>query len=59
MLSEWNPKQPKKSNRPWRPLGLWDVKHPTLSTQSAQRWRQGCQPHAPAVLYSPETFFFF
>jgi hypothetical protein len=24
-----------KSNRPWRPIGLWDVKDPTLSRQSA------------------------
>jgi hypothetical protein len=42
-------------NRPWRPIGLWDVKDPTLFRQSAHRWRQGCQPYAPAVLYSPET----
>jgi hypothetical protein len=26
-------------NRPWRPIGLWDVKDPTLSRQSAHRWR--------------------
>jgi hypothetical protein len=26
-------------NRPWRSIGLWDVKDPTLSRQSAQRWR--------------------
>jgi hypothetical protein len=45
-------------NRPWRPIGLWDVKDPTLSRQSAHRWRLGCQPHAPAALYSPETLFF-
>jgi hypothetical protein len=24
------------SNRPWRPIGLWDVKNATLSRQSAQ-----------------------
>jgi hypothetical protein len=23
------------SNRPWRPIGLWDIKYPTLSRQSA------------------------
>jgi hypothetical protein len=23
-------------NRPWRPIGFWDVKDPTLSRQSAQ-----------------------
>jgi hypothetical protein len=31
-------KKVKKSypcNRPWRPVGLWDVKNPTLSRQSA------------------------
>jgi hypothetical protein len=26
-------------NSPWRPIGLWDVKVPTLSTQSVHRWR--------------------
>jgi hypothetical protein len=26
-------------NRPWRPIGLRDVKDPTLSRQSAYRWR--------------------
>jgi hypothetical protein len=26
-------------NRPWRPIGLWDVKDPTLSRQSVHRWR--------------------
>jgi hypothetical protein len=26
-------------NRPWRPMGLWDVEGLTLSRQSAQRWR--------------------
>jgi hypothetical protein len=45
-------------NRPWRPIGLWDVKDPTLSRQSAHRWRQGCQPYAVAALYSPETLLF-
>jgi hypothetical protein len=25
-------------NRPWRPIGLRDVKDPTLSRQSAHRW---------------------
>jgi hypothetical protein len=24
-------------NRPWRPIGLWDIKNPTLSRQSAQK----------------------
>jgi hypothetical protein len=35
-------------NRPWRPIGLWDVEAPTFSRQSAHRWRWGCQPDAPA-----------
>jgi hypothetical protein len=26
-------------NRPWMPIGLWDVKNPTLSRQSAHRSR--------------------
>jgi hypothetical protein len=26
-------------NSPWRHIGLWDVKDPTLSRQSAHRWR--------------------
>jgi hypothetical protein len=37
-------------NRPWRPIGLWHVA-PTFSRQLAHRWRWGCQPYAPAVLY--------
>jgi hypothetical protein len=46
-------------NRPWRPIGLWDVEDPTLCRQSAHRWRQGCQPCAPAALYFPEILLFF
>jgi hypothetical protein len=38
-------------NRPWRPIGLWDVEAPTFSRQSAHRWQWGCQPYAPAALY--------
>jgi hypothetical protein len=30
-------------SRPWRPIGLWDVKDPTMFRQSAHRWWQGCQ----------------
>jgi hypothetical protein len=26
-------------NRPWRPIGLWDVGAPTFSRQSAHSWR--------------------
>jgi hypothetical protein len=43
-------------NRPWRPVGLWDFKRSTISRQSAHRWRQCCQPYAPAALYSPEKY---
>jgi hypothetical protein len=42
-------------NRPWRPIGLWDVEAPTHSRQSAHRWRKG-QPYAPAALYPPGRF---
>jgi ssDNA-binding Zn-finger/Zn-ribbon topoisomerase 1 len=35
-------------NRLWRPIGLWDVKAPTLFRQSAHGWWWGCQPYAPA-----------
>jgi hypothetical protein len=35
-------------NRPLRPTGFVDVEDPTLYTQSAHRWRQGCQTYAPA-----------
>jgi hypothetical protein len=38
--------------------GLWDFKDPTLSRQSAPRWRYGRQFYTPATLYSPETLFF-
>jgi hypothetical protein len=37
-------------NRPWRPIGLWDVEGPTVSRQSNHWWRWG-QPYAPAALY--------
>jgi hypothetical protein len=41
-------------NRPWRPIGLWDVEAPTFSRQSAHRWWWGCQPYALAALYPQE-----
>jgi hypothetical protein len=31
-------------NRPWRPVGLWDVEAPTFYRQSDHRWWWGCQP---------------
>jgi hypothetical protein len=39
--------------RPWRTIGLWEVKAPTFSRQSAHRWRWDCQPYAPAAIYPP------
>jgi hypothetical protein len=46
------------SNRPWRPIDVRDAEDPTLSRQSAQTWRYGCQPYAPVALYSPEILLF-
>jgi hypothetical protein len=43
-------------NRPWRPIGLWNVEASKFSRHSAHRWRWGCQPYASAALYSPERF---
>jgi hypothetical protein len=43
--------------RPWRPIGLQEVKAPTLLRQTANRWRQGCQPYAPAALYPQVSLF--
>jgi hypothetical protein len=42
--------------RPWRPIGWQKVKAPTLLRQTANRWRQGCEPYArphftPRFLY--------
>jgi hypothetical protein len=45
-------------NRPWRPIGLWDVEAPTFSRQSAHRWWWGRQPHAPAALYPQEDSWY-
>jgi hypothetical protein len=42
-------------NRPWRPIGLWDVQALTFSRQSAHRWRWR-QPYTPAALYPPRRF---
>jgi hypothetical protein len=41
-------------NRPWRPIGLWDVEAPTFYRQSAHIWRWGSQSHAPNALYPQE-----
>jgi hypothetical protein len=40
-------------DRPWRPIGLWDVEVPIFFRQSAHRWRWGCQPYEPTALYTP------
>jgi hypothetical protein len=45
-------------NRPCKPIGFWDVEDPTLSRQSARRWLWGCEPYAPAALYTSETILF-
>jgi hypothetical protein len=39
-------------------MELQDVKAPTLLRQTANRWRQGCQPYAPAALYPQEVFIY-
>jgi hypothetical protein len=46
----------KACNRPWRPIGLWDVEDPTFSRQSTHRWRWGCQPYAPGRSLPPGKF---
>jgi hypothetical protein len=38
------------SNRPWRPIGLWDVEAPTFSLDG--------QPYAPAALYPQEDSWY-
>jgi hypothetical protein len=38
------------------PIWLWDVQELTFSRQSAHKRRWGCQPYAPAALYSPGNF---
>jgi hypothetical protein len=43
-------------NKPWRPIGLWDVEAPTFPRQSAKRWRWSCQPYVLAALYPPGSF---
>jgi hypothetical protein len=43
-------------NRPWRPIRLWDAEASIFYRQSAYRWQWGCQPYAPALLYSTDAF---
>jgi hypothetical protein len=39
-------------------IGLWDVEAPIFPWQSAQRWRRGCQPYAPAALCLQEDSWY-
>jgi hypothetical protein len=48
MLSEHLAMLSYPCNRPWSPIGLWDVEAPTSSRRSAHRWRWSCQPYAPS-----------
>jgi hypothetical protein len=43
-------------NRPWRPIGLWDVEAPTFPRQPAHRRLWACQSYAPATLYPQGSF---
>jgi hypothetical protein len=43
----------------WRPIGFREVNAPTFLRQTAIRWRQCCQPHAPAALYPQVSFLRF
>jgi hypothetical protein len=36
---------------------LREVKSPTLLRQTPNRWRQGCEPYAPAALYPQVSLF--
>jgi hypothetical protein len=45
-------------NSLWRSIGMRDVKAPTFSRQSANRWRWGCQPYAPAALYPQQDSWY-
>jgi hypothetical protein len=54
----WKGKTMYPCNRPWRPIGLWDVEAPTFSRQSAHWWRWGCQPYALAALYPQQNSWY-
>jgi hypothetical protein len=46
-------------NRPWRPIGFWDVKAPAFSRQSAHRWREVVSlMHRLATLYPQEDSWY-
>jgi hypothetical protein len=38
---------------------MLEVEAPTLLRQTANRWRQGCQPYAPTVIYPQVSFLRF
>jgi hypothetical protein len=52
-----NNNKKKKTRKPWRPIGLREVMAPILLRQTANRWRQGCQLYAPALLYPHVSLF--
>jgi hypothetical protein len=42
-------------NRPWRPIGLWNIEASTFSKHSAHRWWWR-QPYVSTALYLPRRF---
>jgi hypothetical protein len=44
-------------NRPWRPIGLWDVEAVIFCGQQAHKWWWG-QPYSPAALYPQEDSWY-
>jgi hypothetical protein len=49
-------------NRPWRPIGLWEVEDPTFSRQSTHRWGDVVILTRRSPLYPPppqENFWYF
>jgi hypothetical protein len=58
LCAEGSQKLSYSCNRPWRPIGFWDVEAPTFSRHLVHRWRWGCQPYAPAALYPQENSWY-
>jgi hypothetical protein len=52
LLKRWSD----PSNRPWRPIGLWDIEALTISRKSANRWRRG-RPYALVDRFLPTRRF--
>jgi hypothetical protein len=46
-------------NRSYGPVELCVVRDSTLARREAHGWRRGSHPYTLALLYSPETFFFY